>query len=72
MHRAARNSITDFNENRLESNAMIGAPITTPKAYRCNHIAGGGNGYSDIARHVRQHAHNAKFRHAESESAQRQ
>ena len=34
MHRAARNSITDFNENRLESNAMIGAPITTPKAYQ--------------------------------------
>ncbi len=37
-----------------------------------NHIAGGGDRNPDIVRHIRQHAHNAKFRHAESEGAQRQ
>ncbi len=51
---------------------MIGAPITTPKAYQAIHIAGGGYGYSDIVRHIRQHAHNAKLRHAKSKGAQRQ
>ncbi|MNL87075.1 hypothetical protein D3C87_2160620 [compost metagenome] len=31
-HRATRNSKTVFSENLFENSAMIGAPMTTPKA----------------------------------------
>ncbi|STW14283.1 Uncharacterised protein [Klebsiella pneumoniae subsp. rhinoscleromatis] len=51
---------------------MIGRADHHAEGIPGNHIAGGGNGYSDIVRHIRQHAHNAKLRHAKSKGAQRQ
>ncbi|KSB85873.1 hypothetical protein LFZ31_24850 [Salmonella enterica subsp. enterica serovar Newport str. S09097] len=35
-------------------------------------MPGGGNRYPDIARQLRQHAHNAKLGHPQSERTQRQ